>query len=208
MAAAFPAATLRVFYGSTESGNVAALEHRDMEARPGSCGVPSPLCTVRRSPDGELQVRSAVMFDGYFDDPGATAAAFDDGWFRTGDRVELDDDGYLTVTGRLHEIIRSGGEAVVPAEVEQVLAGHPDVSDVAIVGLPDPVWGEIVCAVVVPRPGRSVALDDLRDHCKGLARHKHPRRLLIVDTIPRTPATMQVQRRLLVEHALSQVDAT
>jgi acyl-CoA synthetase (AMP-forming)/AMP-acid ligase II len=148
------------------------------------------------------------MFDGYFDDPVATAAAFDEGWFRTGDRVELDADGYLTVTGRLHEIIRSGGEAVVPAEVEQALAAHPDVADVAIVGLPDPVWGEIVCAAVVPIDGRAVTLDDLRAQCDGLARHKHPRRLLVVDRIPRTPATMQVQRRLLVERAMSQETTT
>jgi acyl-CoA synthetase (AMP-forming)/AMP-acid ligase II len=203
MAAAYPNATLRVFYGSTESGNVAALEHRDMEAKPGSCGVPSPLCEVRQSPEGELQVRSAVMFDGYFENPEATAAAFEDGWFRTGDRVELDADGYLTITGRVHDIIRSGGEAVVPVEVEQVLASHPDIADVAIIGLPDPVWGEVVCAAVVPVAGREITLDMLRAHCAGLARHKHPRQLLLVDAIPRTPATMQVQRRLLVEQASS-----
>lgn len=203
LAAAYPHATLRVFYGSTESGNVAALEQLDMEDRPGSCGVPSPLCEVRRSSEGELQVRSAVMFDGYFEDPGATAAAFDDGWFRTGDRVELDTDGYLTITGRVHEIIRSGGEAVVPVEVEQVLATHPDLRDVAVIGLPDPVWGEVVCAAVVPVDGRDVTLDALRAHCAGLARHKHPRQMVVVETIPRTPATMQVQRRLLVEQAMS-----
>lgn len=203
LAAAYPNATLRVFYGSTETANVAALEQIDMEAKPGSCGVPSPLTEVRRADDGELQVRSAVMFDGYFENPEANAAAFADGWFRTGDRVELDADGYLTITGRVHEIIRSGGEAVVPAEVEQVLATHPDVADVAIIGLPDPVWGEVVCAAIVPSPGREVTLDALRDHCAGLARHKHPRQLLVVEAIPRTPATMQVQRRLLVEQAAS-----
>jgi len=203
MSAAFPNATLRVFYGSTESGNVAALEHRDMNAKPGSCGVPSPLAEVRRTDAGELQVRSAVMFDGYFENPQATAAAFEDGWFRTGDRAEVDADGYLTITGRVHDMIRSGGEAVVPVEVERALATHPDVADVAIIGVPDPTWGEVVCAAVVPLADREVTLDSLRAHLGGLAGHKHPRRLLIVDEIPRTAATMQVQRRLLVELALA-----
>jgi acyl-CoA synthetase (AMP-forming)/AMP-acid ligase II len=208
LAAAFPNATMRVFYGSTEAGNVAALEQLDMEARPGSCGVPSPLATVRRTAEGELQVRSAVMFDGYFDNPDATAAAFDDGWFRTGDRVELDADGFMTVTGRLNDVIRSGGEAVVPAEVEQAILTHPAIADAAIIGLPDAVWGEVVCAAVVPAAGATITLDALRSHLSSLASHKHPRRLLVVEAIPRTPATLQIQRRLLIEQAMTTPDAT
>lgn len=200
MAERFPDAIIRVFYGSTEAGNVTSLDYRADPDRPGSCGQPSPMAQIRIAPDGELQVRSAVMFDGYFDNAAATSAAFDEGWFRTGDRVELDRDGFVSVVGRASELIRTGGEAVEPAEVEAVLRTHPLVDDVAIVGVPDAQWGEVVCAVITSTGEPSLA--DLRDHCADvLAKHKHPRRMLIVDEIPRTAATLQVQRRLLVELA-------
>ena len=189
IAAALPQAQIRIFYGSTEAGSVAMLEHADVRRKPGTCGVPGPSVSVRTSPDGELWVRSPVLFDGYFDDPGATAEALVDGWYRTGDLVDVDGDGYLTVTGRARDVLRTGGETVAPAEVEAVLAGHPAVADVAVVGLPDADWGEVVCAVVVAdRPGAS--LEDLRAHCVGrLASFKHPRRLAVMDAIPRTAAT-------------------
>lgn len=198
IAAALPQAQIRIFYGSTEAGSVAMLEHADVRRKPGTCGVPGPSVSVRTSPDGELWVRSPVLFDGYFDDPGATAEALVDGWYRTGDLVDVDGDGYLTVTGRARDVLRTGGETVAPAEVEAVLAGHPAVADVAVVGLPDADWGELVCAVVVATG--PVSLEDLRAHCVGrLASFKHPRRLAVMDAIPRTAATNQIQRRLLVE---------
>jgi len=206
IAKTFPNAVLRVFYGSTEAANVAALDHADFERKPGSCGTPSPFTEVRRADTGELQVRNAVMFDGYFNNPAATAAAFDDGWYRTGDRVEIDDDGFLSITGRLHDVIRTGGETVAPLEVEQVLATHPDIVDVAVIGVPDQTWGEIVCAAVVT--ARPLTLEELREHCAGLASHKHPRRIMLVDSIPRTPATAQVQRAVLIEQALSATSRT
>jgi acyl-CoA synthetase (AMP-forming)/AMP-acid ligase II len=110
--------------------------------------------------------------------------------------ADVDDEGYLSIVGRAKDLIRTGGESVVPAEVEVVLATHPGVQDVAVVGLPDAQWGEVVCAVVVGE----VTLEDLATHCDGrLARFKQPRRIAVVDEIPRTPATNQVQRRLLVE---------
>ena len=206
IARTFPNAVLRVFYGSTEAANVAALDHADFDRKPGSCGTPSPFTDVRRADTGELQVRNAVMFDGYFNNPDATAAAFDDGWYRTGDRVEIDADGFLSITGRLHDVIRTGGETVAPLEVEQTLATHPDITDVAVIGIPDPTWGEVVCAaVVITRP---VTLDQLRAHCAGLASHKHPRRVMVVDQIPRTAATSQVQRSVLIELALSATSRT
>ena len=206
ISSAFPNAVLRVFYGSTEAANVAALDHLDIDRKPGSCGTPSPFTEVRRADTGELQVRNAVMFDGYFDDAAATAAAFDDGWYRTGDRVEIDADGYLSITGRLHDVIRTGGETVAPLEVEQVLATHPDIVDVAVIGIPDATWGEVVCAAVVAT--RPLTLDQLREHCAGLASHKHPRRIMVVDAIPRTPATAQAQRAVLIEQALSATSRT
>ena len=115
----------------------------------------------------------------------------------------LDDEGYLSVVGRRKELIRTGGESVAPAEVEAVLGQHPAVAEIAVVGLPDVQWGEVVCAVVVPKPGARVRLEDLQAHCEGrLAGFKKPRRLETVSALPRTAATGQVQRTLLVEQLL------
>jgi fatty-acyl-CoA synthase len=196
----FPQAVVRVFYGSTEAGNVAALEHADIRHKPGSCGVPSPSSEVRIGTDGELWVRGPLLFDGYFGDPGATGTALVDGWYRTGDLAEMDDAGYLTIVGRAGEVIRSGGENVVPGEVEAALSDHPSVAEVAVVGVPDVQWGEEVCAVIVLRPGSTVpGLTELRAHCAGrIASFKQPRRLVVADAIPRTASTQQIQRRVLV----------
>jgi acyl-CoA synthetase (AMP-forming)/AMP-acid ligase II len=140
------------------------------------------------------------LFDGYLDDPEATAACLVDGWYRTGDLVDFDN-GFLSIVGRTGDLIRTGGEAVVPGEVEAVLATHPGVAEVAVVGLPDPKWGEVVCAVVVPaEAAHPPTLEELRERCAGtLAAYKHPRALRVVDALPRTAATGQVQRRLLVD---------
>ncbi len=205
----FPQAEVRVFYGSTEAGNVASLEHADIRRKPGSCGVPSPSSQVRID-DGELCVRGPLLFDGYFGDPEATGAALVDGWYRTGDLAEADESGYLTIVGRASDVIRSGGESVAPAEVEAALADHPSLMDVAVVGLPDVQWGEEVSVVIVPRPGAPVpTLAELRAHCAGrLASFKHPRRLVVADAIPRTVTTQQIQRRVLVEAVLRNELAT
>ena len=113
--------------------------------------------------------------------------------------------GKTSSTYFVDSVLAAGGETVAPLEVEQALASHPDIADVAVIGLPDAAWGEVVCAaVVVTRP---VTLEQLREHCAGLATYKHPRRLLVVDAIPRTAATAQVQRSLLIELALSAVTA-
>ncbi len=199
--AALPEAALRVFYGSTEAGPVAMLDDADIARKPGSCGPVVPTAEVRLDPSGEVLVRGPLVFDGYFDDPRSTEDAFDDGWFRTGDLAVVDEEGYLTIIGRARDVIRTGGETVAPSEVEEALTGHPCVADVAVVGLPDVQWGEIVCAVVVTAEGSSPpGLDDLRAYCEPrLARFKHPRRLVVVDAIPRTESTNQVQRRLLAE---------
>jgi acyl-CoA synthetase (AMP-forming)/AMP-acid ligase II len=196
-----PGAQVRVFYGSTEAGSVASLEHADIERKPGSVGVPAPSVEVRVAPDGELWVRGPLLFDGYLGDSEATAAAFAGGFFRTGDLAELDGDGYLTIVGRTGETIRTGGESVAPGEVEAVLAEHPSVADVAVVGVPSDEWGEIVCAVVVPAPGQAEpTVEMLRMHCAGrLAPFKHPRQVVTVGEIPRTAATRQVQRRMILD---------
>ena len=201
IAEALPGAQVRVFYGSTEAGGVTVLEHADLEAKPGSCGVPGPLTKVRVDQGGRLWVRGPLLFDGYLDDPAATHGVLADGWYDTGDLVDVDDDGFVSIVGRAGDVIRTGGEAVVPAEVEAVLRDHPAVADVAVVGLPDAAWGEVVCAAVVVAPGEAAPdLTSLRTVCAGrLATYKHPRHLEIVADIPRTAATGQVQRRLVVE---------
>jgi acyl-CoA synthetase (AMP-forming)/AMP-acid ligase II len=124
-----------------------------------------------------------------------------DGWYHTGDLGVVDDEGYLSIVGRARDVIRTGGETVAPSEVERVLAGHPAVGEVAVVGVPDAEWGEVVTAVVVVRDGSAPPeLDALRTFCAGrLAPFKHPRRIAVVDALPRTAATGQIQRTLLVE---------
>lgn len=195
-----PQATVRVFYGSTEAGNVAMLYEDHFESKPGRVGVPSLLTRARLTGAGELEVSGPLVFDGYFDDPEATAAALVDGWYRTGDLAELDADGYVTIVGRARTVIRSGGESVAPSEVEAVLATHPGVAEVAVVGVPDADYGELVTAVVVPEPGIPIpTLADLREYAADrLAGFKLPRRLETVEALPRTAATGQVQRHLLV----------
>lgn len=196
----FPEPALRVYYGSTEAGAGTALSDREVLRAPGSVGRPVPGVELRQTAAGEICLRSDFLMDGYFDDPDATGDALAGGWYHTGDLGSIDDDGNLWVTGRLRDILRTGGESVSPGEVEAVLADHAAVAEVAVVGIPDPEWGEAICAVVVPRSGATLELDVLRAHCDGrLARFKWPRRLELVDELPRTAATAQVQRTLLVE---------
>lgn len=202
---ALPHTVTRVFYGSTEAGPGLQLSDGDLFRKPGSVGLAQPAVDVRLDPAGEVCVRSPFLMDGYFDDPGATATALRDGWYHTGDLGAFDDEGYLSIVGRARDVIRTGGETVAPVEVEHVLASHPAIAEVAVVGFPDPQWGEIVTAVVVARPG-TVAPDAaaIRTFCDGrLAPYKQPRRVAVVDALPRTAATGQVQRPLIVERLLA-----
>src|SRR5262245_7817908 len=200
----FPWTRTRIYYGSTEAGSATTLPDADVLEKPGSVGPASPGVELRLTEAGEICVRSPFLMDGYFDDPEATAKALRDGWYHSGDLGALDADGYLSIVGRLADVIRSGGESVAPAEVEAALADAPGVQELAVVGIPDAQWGELVCAVVVPTPGGRPSLDALRAHCEGrLAGFKRPRRLELVEALPRTAATGQVQRALLVERIAS-----
>ena len=182
----------------------------------GSAGIPMPYTEVRvvdaRSGEacpagltGEVVVRGPNVTPGYWQSPEATAAAFDDaGWFHSGDIGYLDEDGYLFIVDRLKDMIISGGENVYPAEVERVLAEMPGVSDVAVVGSADPDWGESVVAVVALQPGVEITLDDVRAYAaSGLARYKLPRRLQVVEAVPRNASGKldKVSIRGLVEDA-------
>jgi fatty-acyl-CoA synthase len=195
--ARFPQASNSISYGSTEVGGGLMLAHDDILRKPHSVGLP-PAQMEARIVDGELVLRSDTLMSGYFERPEETAEALRDGWYFTGDLAERDADGYYSITGRRREVIRSGGETIAPAEVEAAIAIAPGVKDVAIVGLPDESWGEIVCAVLVLNTGAAApSVAELRQHLGGLANFKHPRRIVVVDSLPRTQATGQIQRAAL-----------
>ncbi len=197
---ALPETVTRVMYGSTEAGPGTTLPPDDIQRKPGSVGLPSFAVELRLTDDGEVCVRSEFLMDGYFEDPEATSAALRDGWYHTGDLGVIDDEGYLQIVGRARDVIRTGGETVAPTEVEKVLSAIDGIEEVAVVGVPDDRWGEVVCAVVVPRPGTTLELDAVRQGCNGrLAPFKVPRRLELVAELPRTAATGQIQRSLILE---------
>jgi acyl-CoA synthetase (AMP-forming)/AMP-acid ligase II len=156
--------------------------------------------------DGELLLTSDRLMSGYFELPAETAQALRGGWYHTGDLAEMDGEGYLSIVGRKKEVIRTGGETVAPVEVEAALVGFPGLADLAIVGVPDARWGEVVCAVVVLHHGAGVPrIEDLRAHIGDrLAPYKHPRRVVVAEALPRTAATGQVQRAKLVEQIATQ----
>ena len=146
---------------------------------------------------GEVCVRGPGVVDAYRANPEATAASFRDGWFRTGDSGALSPDGYLSLSGRLKELINRGGEKISPHEVEDALLGHPDVVEAVAFAVPDAKYGETVGAAVVARS--AVGEDALRAHCdERLAAFKVPVRIHVLDAIPKGP-TGKVQRRLLAE---------
>jgi long-chain acyl-CoA synthetase len=147
---------------------------------------------------GEIWTRSSQNSPGYWRKPEDTSAAFDaDGWLHTGDAGYLDEEGYVFLTDRVKDMIVTGAENVYPIEVESALAEHPDVADVAVIGVPDERWGETVKAVVVRRPGSSLAEDDLLAWAKErVAGFKRPRSVDFVDELPRNPTGKLLKRVL------------
>ena len=149
---------------------------------------------------GELLIRGECLFSGYWRDPEATAAAFaEDGWYRTGDVARLTADGYLYILDRAKDMIISGGENIYPAEVEAVLARHPAVAEVAVVGRPDPTWGEAVHAVIIPVAGQAdaVSADDIVSWCRdNLAHFKCPKSVEFAASLPRTTTGKVLKREL------------
>ena len=194
-------------YGMTETLMTLGNPY-DGERRAGTVGLPFAGVSVRivdggghdvAGGEGELLVKSATVCAGYWNRPDATASAFVDGWFRTGDIAERAGDGYITLKGRRSDVIISGGFNVYPREIEELLAEHPAVVEAAVVGVPDAVRGEIPVAFVIPRDTGSASEDDLVAYCRGaLASFKTPRRVVFVDRLPKT-ALGKVQKSLLKE---------
>lgn len=185
---------LRHGYGMTEAGPaILAQDAQSAIDEPESVGYPLLNIQVRLRGDadadetvvcGELQVRGPTVMPGYWNDSGATADAFDEGWLRTGDIARVGEAGRYRIVGRIKEIIISGGENVHPAEIELVLAEHPDVEEVAAFGMPDDHWGQ-VCWVAIRAQGL-VKSDELIRHCEcRLPRFKLPRRIVFLDSFPR-----------------------
>jgi fatty-acyl-CoA synthase len=184
-------------YGLTEAApNVLCLPPEDAVRKLGFAGKPYPFVDVRISDERELQVRGPNVFPGYWRDPEATAEAFtDDGWLRTGDVAEADDEGFYRIKGRLKDMYISGGENVYPAEVEAVLHEHPQVHDAAVVGVPHERWGECGVAFVV---GDGASEDELIEWCGArLARFKVPASVRFVGEIPRN-SLGKIQKQGLV----------
>jgi fatty-acyl-CoA synthase len=154
---------------------------------------------------GELCTRGFHVMEGYLGSPEATAEAIDsEGWLRTGDLASMDAQGYCRIEGRVKEMIIRGGENIFPREIEDVLIRHKGVQEAAVVGVPDPYWGELVAAFVSARPGAILDEDDLTEFCRReLARHKVPRIWRIVEEFPMT-GSGKIRKAALKEHFVQQ----
>lgn len=200
------------FYGATESlGAITILRpaQHDLqqESKLKACGTPLPLIEIKITdesgdelPDGqigEFRMRSPAMFSGYRNQPQATAAVLQRGWYRTGDAGFRDTDGLLYIVDRLKDMIVSGGENIYSSEVEQALQKHPAVALSAVVGAPDPRWGEKVVAIVVLKKGQNVTAEDLNRHCRTLiGGFKVPKEISFADSLPTSP-TGKILKRVL-----------
>jgi acyl-CoA synthetase (AMP-forming)/AMP-acid ligase II len=213
-----PAETIRDFhgrglpvqlaYGLTETGGPATVvPAHAVLTKMGSVGVPFFHTDVRvaaagggfaaAGETGEVLIRAPHVISGYWHNPEASADAIRDGWLHTGDVGRMDEDGFLYLVDRKHDMIISGGENIYPTEIERALIEHADVADAVVVGLPDQRWGEIVCAAVQTKQGRAIDSEALVAYCRTrLAGYKIPRRIVFVDAIPRN-ATGKAMRREL-----------
>jgi acyl-CoA synthetase (AMP-forming)/AMP-acid ligase II len=194
-------------YGMTEASHqMASNPLPPGERRPGTVGVQTGIdigvmgdsgSLVSSGERGEVVIRGHSVIDGYANNPEANAKSFTAGWFRTGDQGTIDSDGYLSLIGRLKEMINRGGEKIAPREIDEVLLQHPAVAEAVAFGVPHPSWGEEVAAAVVLRSDASEK--ELTAFARErLADYKVPRKLFIVDAIPRT-ATGKIQRRAVAE---------
>ncbi len=202
---ALPGVRLWQAYGQTEAAPILTLlppeDHLPGPAtKASSAGLPVPGCEIAihdpvsdevlpPGKTGEICGRGDNVMTGYWRRPDLTAIALRGGWLHTGDAGHLDDDGYLHVTGRITEMIITGGENVYPAEVENVLHQHPAVAEAAVLGLPDSQWGQRVHAVIAPMPGSQLDAGEVMAFCRErIAGYKCPRSAKIRDVLPKTGA--------------------
>jgi fatty-acyl-CoA synthase len=196
------------FYGQTEIAPLATvLKPEDQLRKAGSAGQPTvnvetrvvnvDMTDVAVGEVGEIVHRSPQLLSGYYNDPEKTAAAFKHGWFHSGDLATVDSDGYITVVDRVKDMIKTGGENVASREVEEMIYRLPAVSEVAVIGLPDPRWIEAVTAVVVVKSGDILDEATVVEHCAGAMAHfKVPKRVVFVETLPKNPSGKLLKREL------------
>ena len=201
-----------VLYGMTEAPICCYLPPQELagDDRAGlleSVGRPLPAYRMRladagATPEssGEVLVQGGNVMAGYWQNEEATREALRDGWLHTGDIGTFDGDGRLSIIGRLKEVIRSGSSSIMPKEVEDVIAAHPAVGEVAVLGLPDTEWGEAVTAFVVLKPGMSATEHELVEHCRArLASYKKPRAVRFVASLPRSHYGKVIRAELLAQ---------
>ena len=170
------------------------LSDEERAAKLVRAGAPALGVTLQVDAEGEVLARSNVVLDGYWERPDETEKALGDGWFHTGDGGTIGDDGYLTIADRKKDVIITGGENVSSIEVEDVIFGHPEVNEVAVIGVPDDKWGETIKALVVVAPGSTLTEADVIEYCKErLARYKAPTTVEFREELART-ATGKLQK--------------
>ena len=203
-----PQVRLWNYYGQTEIAPLATVLYpEDQMRKAGSAGKPVLNVETRVVNDdmqdvapgevGEIVHRSPQLLSGYYNDPERTAEAFRGGWFHSGDLAVRDEEGYITVVDRKKDMIKSGGENVASREVEEMIFRMPAVSEVAVIGLPDPYWVEAVTAVIVLRDGHAIGEDDVIAFCKAnMAHFKVPKRVILSDALPKNPSGKLLKREL------------
>lgn len=203
-------------YASTDSGQMAISKPADMDAKPNAAGRPVWCVDLRIVDDhnnavkvgdvGEIICQSPLASHGYYKNPEATNASFRDGWFYTGDLGYFDEEGFLFVAGRKKDMVKSGGISIYPLEIESVIYSHPAVLEAAVIGVPDPQWGEAVKAVIVTKPGSDLRAEDLLGFCKErLSAYKVPKSVEFRSTLPHTEVG-KVNKVVLREMIVAQID--
>jgi fatty-acyl-CoA synthase len=218
MSETFPGAQILAAFGQTEMSPVTCmLLGEDAIRKRGSVGKVIPTVAARVVDEdmndvpvgevGEIVYRAPTLMSGYWNNPEATAEAFAGGWFHSGDLVRMDEDGYVWVVDRKKDMIISGGENIYCAEVENVIAGHPKVADVALIGVPDARWGETPLAVVIPRnAGSPPTVEELTEWCtERLARYKRPKHIAFVTMLPRNPSGKVLKNQLRVDREAGRI---
>ena len=187
-------------YGLTETSPVAAFNRPSDPRRPGSIGTPVEGVEMRLR-DGEIVIRGHNVMKGYWNRPEATRAVLsDDGWLRTGDLARVDDDGAFRIVGRSRELIIRDGRNVHPREIEDVLHGHPEVVEAAVLGVPDPLLGEEIAACVVVAPGATVTEDELRDYARERTA-RYPRHVWFAPALPHSRTGKVLKRAIVIPAA-------